>query len=136
MTKQTDWNEIEFLIERLAYVCFLESEPEIFKNADLKIKDISKFKVKILVEDNWVLDRSQQNKERIQMNTVFTLYTSTNNQITFRYNHAIFMPAIVKKAVVPNGTWQFKEFEFNKPDFLTMIDAEYLLEEKLGVVNV
>jgi hypothetical protein len=136
--ESTNWDYIEYLLQKLSCVCFLEDRNGVFKRRNKEIDDIDHFKVKVLIEE-WSKVEEEEGEEDTEpdifMGLVFTVvFNNDSHPLTIgQYEHPVFMPAIVKKTVVPTGGWQSNEFVFPCPNQLEVYDAEFLLEEELGV---
>ena len=129
--QKTDIDKLEFVCERLAYVCFLEDREGHLARANVTHENIKSFDIKVYVSE--YLD---DNGEPVSEMTIrFTVNLLDGNQhIAFQYYHPQFVPAMLEQLVVSNGAWQQYTFHYGKPNSIVLFDAEYLLEEELGVL--
>lgn len=126
----TDVKYLEFLCEKLAYVCFLEDKYDYFHMQNIDRDSIENFSVRVFIEQY-----IEEEETQLDMSMRFSLNIVNKPSITFVYNHEVFMPAILEKVVKlnPDEGCQIHSFNYGKPNPIVLHDAEFLLEEELGV---
>lgn len=127
----TDINHLKFLCEKLAYVCFLEDKQDKLRMQGIDRNDIESFSVRVFIEQ--YIDEEET---KLDMSMRFSVNLTKNRSVTFVYTHDVFMPAILEQVVKlgPNEGSQIHSFDYGKPNPIVLHDAEFLLEEELGVV--
>ena len=133
MKDKTDVDRLKFICEKLAYVAFLDDTEGYLKKANITYNDILSFDVKLHVSEYLVEDDKE---DELELRFRFTVNIDDNpsREVSFQYYHNQFSPAILEQLIVKNGSWQQYAFHFGRPNQLVMFDAEFLLEEELGVL--
>lgn len=130
----TDKGKLEFICEKLAYVAFLDDDHGYLKRAGITHDDILSFDVKLHISE--YVSENDEEEDDLELRFRFTVNIDDKpkRDISFQYYHKQFSPAILEQLIAPNGSWQQYAFHYGRPNQLVMFDAEYLLEEELGVL--
>lgn len=132
--KQTDVDKLKFICEKLAYVAFLDDNHGHLKRAGVTHDDILSFDVKLHVSEYLAEDEDEEDDLELRFRFTVNIDDNPKREVSFQYYHKQFSPAILDQLIVSNGSWQQYAFHFGRPNQLVMFDAEFLLEEELGVL--
>lgn len=132
----TDVEHLKFVCEKLAYVCFLEDKEGQFKQQGITHEDIERFIIKVFVEERYNDDEGIDLRMFMRFTVLISLPDDKTREITFLYQHPVFMDAIVEQILEPSEDEPVVNynFEFGRPNPIVLYDAEFLLEEELGVI--
>jgi len=132
--------ELKFYAEKLAYTYFANQDFPPLSQKGLTVDNIKKFNV--------VFFFTQKNNKKEKLFTIeLTVRYSINFEIpiggktsyeeaTFTCLSSFFQNAIIEKVYNPEfGSFQHYNFDFGKPNPIQLYDAEFVLEEKLGIEN-
>lgn len=131
MSKVTDVDYLKFLCQKLAYVCFVRDER--LRENGIKHENIKSFEVKIFIDG--LIDDEGEVDHEVAMR--FTVNTNVHEvpEVCFLWKHPVLMNAMAQKAVVLEDTSQHYTFKYETaPNPIELFDAEYLLEQELGVL--
>lgn len=125
--------ELKFYAQQLAYSSFANKAFVPLVQRGLDIDAINKFTVVFFFTQKL----KEDNSVYIDFTVRYTLMLEIGNQleeITFVRLSDIYQEAIIDKVYKEKfGPFQHFSFDFNRPNTITLFDADYLLEEKLGV---
>lgn len=132
-----DKKYLKYLCEKLAYVCFIEDKDDQLKRLGLTHQNIEEFNVRAYI-NKYINDTSNEIEATVQ--TLISVKLLDNDagkthKITILYHHPVFSPAICKKVIDPNSKLDFDivNYKFSRPNPISLYDAEFGLEESLGV---
>jgi len=137
MTYEEYKKQLEFYAEKLAYTSFANQKFEPLERRGLTVDAIKKFNVvfffsQLLNEDG---------PPTIDLTVRYTLSLeiwndgrSSNEEATFTRLTGVFEDAIIEQVYKTEfGPYQHFNFDFGKPNAIQLFDAEFVLEEKLGI---
>lgn len=136
MTELTKTREsLEFFAEYFAYAMFSNiADHHLHKR--LTIHDITGFQVHIFFNE---YDADEDTEDPfVEMNCRITIKgkpdeRNRENNTQIMYVQEEYFKAIIDQVYKSTGAFQYYEFEFGVPNELKLYDAEFLIEEKLGI---
>ena len=125
--------DLKFYAELFAYINFVNmSHNHLYKKMD--IKDITGFDVYLFF--NEYEPEVEGEDPIVEMNCRITIKGSKEkgfDDIQIMYVQEEYFDAIIEQFYQSSGAFQHFEFSFGVPNELKLYDAEFLIEEKLGV---
>lgn len=126
--------ELEFYAEKFAYTFFANKNHNELASIDLSISDISKFHVVFFFVTKRANEKEQEYVDLTVRCGVEVTKGDSVKDLGFPLTPGIYEEAIAKKVHSPEfGPYQHFNFEFGKPNQIQLFDAEFMLEEKLGL---
>lgn len=133
-TNNTKQN-LEYYAELFAYIMFANMHTNhLYKS--LTVSDISGFLVYIYFNEYEPEEEGQD--PIVEMNCRITIKGKVNDygkteDTQIMYVQEQYFEAVIDQIYESTGAFQHYEFEFGVPNELKLYDAEFLIEEKLGI---
>jgi hypothetical protein len=128
--------ELEFIGEKLAYVAFTDEALPYFESRGVTEENVDRFNVTFFFS-NALNDEGKISTDCVVRFSVFlSNENSSNQELTFVYNNNVLLKAIIDKIYKPEfdkAYIQHHTFKFGKPNIIKLYDAQFILEEKLGL---
>jgi len=137
MTPEEYKKELEFYAEKLAYTSFANNKFSPLKQRGATSDSIKSFKVVFF----FIQKLNKDGSTIVELTVRYTLKLqppgfNSDEEITFTKESGAFENAIVDQIYIPElGPYQHFNFSFGKPNPIQLFDAEFVLEEKLGLEN-
>lgn len=129
--KVTDEKYLKFLCQKMAYVCFVRDDR--LKQNGIKHENIKSFEVKLFVDGYHNDDQSVDYE--LKMRFVVNTNVSAVPEVCFMWSNPTIMNAVAEKAIAMQELSQTYTFKYEiPPNPLELFDAEFLLEQELGVL--
>lgn len=130
--------ELEFYAEKLAYTSFANQDFPPLAQRGLTVENIKKFNVVFFFVQKL---NGEDAPPTIELTVRYSLNLEINNDGRSSYEDATFTrlsgfyeDAIIEQVYKPEfGAFQHYNFDFGKPNAIQLFDAEFVLEEKLGI---
>lgn len=129
MDYKTTKSNLEAYAELFAYITFINMKDNpLYKSVD--INSIKGFEVYLFFNEYEPGD-----EPIIELNCRITINDSEKeiNDIQIMYVQEEYFKALINKVYKSTGAFQYYEYNFGVPDQLKLYDAQFLIEEKLGI---
>lgn len=136
MTYEDYKKELEFYAEKLAYTSFANQSFPPLEQRGLTIENIKKFNVVFFFVKKLTGEDEEDFEVELTVRYTITLQDSegSTEDATFTRLSGFFENAIVEQVYQSDfGDYQHFSFNFGKPNAIQLFDAEFVLEEKLGI---
>lgn len=137
MTYEDYKKELEFYAEKLAYTSFANKSFPPLEQRGLTVESIKKFNVVFFFVKKLTGEDEEDFRVELTVRYTLTLQESENSSTedaTFTRLSGFFENAIVEQVYQAEfGDYQHFSFDFGKPNAIQLFDAEFVLEEKLGI---
>jgi len=127
--------ELEFYAEKLAYSSFANKSFAPLKERGLDVSNIKNFNV-VLFFSQFLNKVGEEPTVRLTVRYTLTLEAKgrSTTEATFTKQSGFYEDAIIKHVYKPEfSEYQHFNFTFGKPNAIQLFDAEFVLEEKLGI---